>query len=209
MLQVPTSILCRAADLQWQPVREKGGLLRFEMKASDGGAQKLGNAVWHNSDSIATKVCSQFRWIFFSPTSRKVLPTFQTFLSVTDFKRIETPHNLCCDFGGYKTFTTCWSGCRVQVSAQVWAPAGHLAISPKAVPEGNRRFRGQKSAKSTAKLLGQLSYLLVWVGLASVKTGHFQVGGIRCWQRPACLRKICYHSWDTDTVQDSTRFNAL
>ena len=23
-------------------------------------------------------------------------------VSVTDLKRIETPHNLCCDFGGYK-----------------------------------------------------------------------------------------------------------
>ena len=22
--------------------------------------------------------------------------------SVTNFKRIETPHSLCCDFGGYK-----------------------------------------------------------------------------------------------------------
>ena len=35
--------------------------------------------------------------------------------SVTDLKRFETPHSLCCDFGGYKTFTTCWSGGRVQV----------------------------------------------------------------------------------------------
>ena len=35
--------------------------------------------------------------------------------SVTDLKRIQTPHSLCCDFGGYKTFTTRWSGCRVQV----------------------------------------------------------------------------------------------
>ena len=27
-------------------------------------------------------------------------------VSVTDLKRIQTPHSLCCDFGGYKTFTT-------------------------------------------------------------------------------------------------------
>ena len=26
---------------------------------SGGGAQKLGNNVWHDSDSIATKICSQ------------------------------------------------------------------------------------------------------------------------------------------------------
>ena len=30
--------------------------------------------------------------------------------SVTDLKRIQTPHSLCCDFGGYKTFSTHSSG---------------------------------------------------------------------------------------------------
>ena len=40
-------------------------------------------------------------------------------------------------------FTSRWSGGRVQVWVQVWAPAYHLAISPKAVPEGNQRFTGQ------------------------------------------------------------------
>ena len=40
----------------------KGSLLRFESNStatSDGGAQKLGNDVRRNSESIATKVCSQ------------------------------------------------------------------------------------------------------------------------------------------------------
>ena len=40
----------------------KGRLLRFESTStatSDGGAQKLGNDVWHDSESIATKLCSQ------------------------------------------------------------------------------------------------------------------------------------------------------
>ena len=40
----------------------KGSLLRFESNSaatSDGGAQKLGNDVRHDSESIATKVCSQ------------------------------------------------------------------------------------------------------------------------------------------------------
>ena len=35
--------------------------------------------------------------------------------SVADLKRVQTPHSLCCDFRGYKTFTTRWSGGRVQV----------------------------------------------------------------------------------------------
>ena len=80
---------------------------------------------------------------------RKVTLLGSNLASVTDLKRIETPHSLCCDFGGYKTFTTRWSGGRVQVWVQVWAPACHLAISPKAVPEGNQRFRGQNQRPSS------------------------------------------------------------
>ena len=36
---------------------------------------------------------------------RKVTSLGSNLASVTDFKRIETPHSLCCDFGGYKIFT--------------------------------------------------------------------------------------------------------
>ena len=84
--------------------------------------------------------------------------------SVTVSKRIETPHSLCCDFGGYKTFTTRWSGGTVQVWVQVWAPASDLAISPKAVPESNWRFRGQNQRSSS---WGRSPALLAWVGRAS------------------------------------------
>ena len=69
--------------------------------------------------------------------------------SVTDLKWIETPHSLCCDFGDCKTFTTRWSGGTVQVRVQDWAAACHLAISPKAVPKGNRRFIGQNQRPSS------------------------------------------------------------
>ena len=61
---------------------------------------------------------------------RKVTLFCSNWAPVTDLKRIETPHSLYCDFGGYKTFTTCWSGSTVQVWVQVQAPACHLAISP-------------------------------------------------------------------------------
>ena len=118
----------------------------------------------------------------------KVTSLGSNLVSVTDLKRIETPHSLCCDFGGYKTFTTRWSGGRVQVWVQVWAPACHLAISPKAVPEGNQRFRGQ-TWKSTAKHLGQLSCSAWKVGRASINTGRFPVGGSRCRQLQAHMRK--------------------
>ena len=52
------ALLCKAQE----SIPRKGRLLRFESNStatSDGGAQKLGNDVWHDSDSIATKVCSQ------------------------------------------------------------------------------------------------------------------------------------------------------
>ena len=37
--------------------------------------------------------------------------------SVTDLKRNQTPHSLCCDFRGYETVSTRWSGgsLRVQI----------------------------------------------------------------------------------------------
>ena len=45
-----------------------------------------------------------------------------------DFK---ADKSLFGDFWADKTFTTCLSGCRVQVWVQVWAPTGYLAITPK------------------------------------------------------------------------------
>ena len=124
-------------------------------------------------------------------------------VSVTDFKRIQLPHSLCCGFGGDKSFTTRWSGGRVQFWVQVWAPAGHP--SPKTVSEGNRRFRGQNQRQSS---WGRSLPLIGRVGRASTITGRFRVCSSRCWQQQARLRKTCYHSWDTDSawVQESNRF---
>ena len=124
----------------------------------------------------------------------------QGIASATDLKRIETPHSLCCDFGGFETFTTRWSGGRVQVWVQVWAAASHLQISPKAVPEGNRRFREQNQQPSS------WGRLLARVGRASTNTERFWVGSSRWGKRSARLRKTCYHTCDTDSVQESTRF---
>ena len=47
----------------------------------------------------------------------------------------------------------------------------------------------------------------VW--LASTNTGCFLVCCSRCRQQPACLRKTCYHCCNTDSLQQSKRFNAL
>ena len=54
----------------------------------------------------------------------------------------------------------------------VLAPACHLAISPKAVPGGNRRFREQNQRLSS---WGRSPALLARVGLASTNTRRFRV----------------------------------
>ena len=73
----------------------------------------------------------------------------------------------------------------LSIWVQVRAPACHLAISPKAIPEGNWRFRGQNQRPNS---WGRSPALLARVGRVSTNTGRFQVGCSRCWQRQACLR---------------------
>ena len=95
-------------------------------------------------------LCNIWCYTVLGMSLRKVTSLGSNLASVTDLKGIETPHSLCCDFGGDKTFTTWtrWSG-GIQVWVQVWAPACHLAISPKALPEENRRFRGRNHRPSS------------------------------------------------------------
>ena len=44
------------------------------------------------------------------------------------------------------------------------------------------------------------------VRLASTNAGCFRMGSSSCWQWQALLRKTCYHSCNTDSVWQSTRF---
>ena len=67
---------------------------------------------------------------------------------------------------------------------QVWAPVCYLSNFPKAVPEDNRRFRGQNQCPSS---WGHARTQLGRVGQASTNIGRFLVGCSRCWQRPARL----------------------
>ena len=71
----------------------------------------------------------------------------------------------------------------------------------KAIPEDNRRFRGQNQLSSSWG-----HFLAVGRASTNLNTRRFRVGGIRCWPRQARLRKTCYHSCYTDSVQESTRF---
>ena len=72
----------------------------------------------------------------------------------------------------------------------------------KAIPEDNQRFllknqlqRPWGSAPPASTQLG-----LVW--LASTNTGCFLVGSIDCWSLQTPLRRQCYHSCDTESVQE-------
>ena len=76
----------------------------------------------------------------------------------------------CCDFGGYKTFTTRWSDGGGQVWVEIWAPAGHLAIFVKKVIEGLegkfpgkinlQAFWGSRLCQRWYEFLSQLQSLL-------------------------------------------------
>ena len=62
---------------------------------------------------FCSEVCSAVRGM----SLRKVTSLGSNLASVTDLKRIQTQHSLCYAFGGYKSFSTRWSGgsLRVQV----------------------------------------------------------------------------------------------
>ena len=127
-----------------------------------------------------------------------VMPSISAFL--TDPKRIQTPHSLFWDFWADKSFTTCWSGCRVQGWVQVQAPACHLAITPEGCSRRQLKvywFRGQNQWLSS---WGRAPALLALVRLAS---RFFCIGneismewtGSCCQPKPRpCFAQSCYHS---------------
>ena len=89
-------------------------------------------------------------------------------------KRIKTPHRLFWDLRADKTFTTRWSGGRVQVWVQVRAPACHLAITPEGY---SRRQSKDLTAKSIAELLGPRSGT-AWAGRTAGAREHKKVAQI-------------------------------
>ena len=90
------------------------------------------------------------------------------------------------------------------------SPSLSPSLSSGNLSEGcSRRLSKVFRAKSTAKLLGPLSCSPCAGRTGEHKHGRFQVGFSHCRQRPARLRKICYHSCDTDSVQESTRFSCF
>ena len=86
----------------------KGPLLRLESNStvtSDGGAQKLRNDIWHDSESIPTKVCSRI--------GRKWNAVFESHV-VTSFYRtsfdfqFEDFWAICCLFAFVKSYLMCY-----------------------------------------------------------------------------------------------------
>ena len=123
-------------------------------------------------------------------------------------------------FRADKTSTTHWSGGRVQVWVQVLAPADQCQclsfgnhsqrLFLKTIEEFDCQINSQVPRiwlrNQQPSSWGRAPAQLGRVGLASTNTGRFRVGGSRCGQRQARLRKMCYHSCDTDSVRQSKRF---
>ena len=138
---------------------------------------------------------------------RKVTLLGSNLASVTDLKKELKIHTVCAVISeAIKPYNSLVRRQSSSLSPNL-SPCRycHLAISLKAVPESNRRFRGQNQLPSSWGCSPGPA-LLALVGQASTNTGRFQVCCSRCLQRQASLRKTCYHSCYTDSVQDSTRF---
>ena len=119
-------------------------------------------------------------------------------------KRIQTPQGLLTVILGFQSRQNSYNPLvRIQVWVQVWALAGHLAITPESY---SRRQSKVLTAKSMAKLFGPCSGT-AWAGRTG-KHKHRAFPSLlsRCGPRPACLRKTYYHSCDTDSVRGSKRF---
>ena len=68
---------------------------------------------------------------------------------------------------------------------------------PKAVPENNRRFWVQNQMPSS---WGSTPAQVWLVGVASMNSGSFLVGGSRCGPRQVRLKKTCCHSCNTESL---------
>ena len=141
-------------------------------------------------------------------------PQFQTmnqlFPSSTDLRRIQTPHSLFRAFRSSKIFTICWSrqsSCRIQVWVQLWAPAGHLEITPQYYFRRQLKVLG---AKSMAEPLGQRSST-AWADMTSK---HKHRVFPTWWQSLLAAtgsleEKKCRHSCKIDLVQESIKVYML
>ena len=131
---------------------------------------------------------------------KKVTLLGSNLASVTDLKRIETPHSLCCDFGGYKPLQLVGQAAEFKFESKfeplpvIWQSLRRLF---QKVIEG---LEGKINCQLVPSSWGSSVALLVRVGRASTNTRRFLISGSRCGcdLRSACLRKTCYHSCDTD-----------
>ena len=107
--------------------------------------------------------------------------------SSTDLKRNQTPHSLFRSFRADNPFQLVDQETEFNLESklkQVLAPVNHLAITPEGC---SRRHSKVLTAKSLAKLLGQLSSTL-WL-VTRLNKGCYQVCSSHCWPQHACFRQ--------------------
>ena len=107
----------------------------------------------------------------------------------------QSPHSLCCDLGGCKTFTTPWSGGKPEFESK---------FEPLPVIWQSLRRLFQKAIGGL-----ESKALLAQVGRASTNTGRFGVCGSRCGQRQARLRKHATTLAIRTQFKSQQGFNAL
>ena len=102
-------------------------------------------------------------------------------------------------FQSRKTFTTLWSGCKVQVWVQVQAPVCYLAVTPK------RYSRRQSKVLLQNQWLSSLGSVQApgQVGLAATNTAVFPSWLQLLLAATSSLEKKCKNACDTDSVPKS------
>ena len=102
-----------------------------------------------------------------------------------------------------------WQSSSLSPSLRLWAPACHLAISPRLFQKVIEGLEGKINGQALGEALLLCLRRRTAVGQASTNTGSFLVDWSRCWQQQARLRKACYHFCYTDSVLESTRFKCF
>ena len=130
---------------------------------------------------------------------RKVTSLGSNLVSVTDFsngKRIETPYSLCCDFGGCK------------LVGQVAQFEFESKFEPLPVTWQSLRMLFQKVINGQA-LRAALRLCLRGSDGRAQTQGVSESAAVAAGRDRLALRKTCYQSCDTESVQESTRFQCF
>ena len=159
---------------------------------------RVSRATWVRIQQDAQTICSHLTlWMALSQSVDSAWNRDFTCLnfnilidSSTDLKHIQTPQWVHKANSADRTFTTHWSGCRVQAWlaawVHIWAPACHLAITPDHYSRRQSKVLLQNQWQSSG---GSAQAQLGSVWQARLITGHSRVR-CRCFGQQKNLKLI-------------------